>query len=132
MKTTNFENSKKLAEIGFKAETPFYWQKRMMGEGQYLMWHNPDHNIQEDLRDGETPAFILETILEALPDRILDKKSASSEERLQLFKDHICYDSEFVKYAKFITWKEGEESLADTAARLLITLAEQGIINFNK
>lgn len=117
MKTTSFEISKKLAEIGFEAETPAAaWRTHFQDEGIYG-WRS-DMN-----RKSWIPAYDLETILDALPKVIIsDLKLASPA-----FVCYGQYEEEFLSCDK----KEGE-NWADTAARLLILLHKKGLINFRK
>lgn len=127
MKTTNYENSKKLAEIGFKAET-----KNEVYNENYVV------NGEEPL-----PSYDLETLLEALPKEIeLDRDNNFKEGflKLQYGRWHIkgigyfCAEDAPIYLGGEIALAvsfEGNESLADTAARLLILLHEKNIINFN-
>lgn len=112
MKTTNFEISKKLAEIGFKPndEESKIWNY----EGQ-VKW--------------EYPAYDLETLIDALP------KNIGSNQQLRIWfgEDTFIGYQNWNGFVPELTIKQKEnESLADTAGRLLIKLHETGIINFKK
>lgn len=114
MKTTNYEISKKLAEIGFNGESET-WK------------HDPENFITGQ----KYWSYDLETLLEALPAKIETERGVFLLQMsiIPLNKDNrwlIGYSNE-----TDIEQKENE-SLADTAARLLIQLFEAGIINFNK
>ena len=120
MKTTNLEISKKLKEIGFDAETEHYW-------------HTINNKIElhHVARGGfgDYKSYDLETLIDALPKKIHDN--------LQL---RVWFDEyNFIGYQNWdgfvpkLTIKQKEnESLADTAGRLIIKLFEAGIINFKK
>ena len=144
MKTTNFEISKKLKEIGFEAESDFYWYCYDMGLG---MRHIADADGK-----GNVKAYVLETLLDALPDSITreyksnkDRTIKEFEEKLVIEKNKIwykCYDIETSDEANEY-WREyGYEqnisiyhyydSLANIAGKMLIKLFEAGLINFNK
>lgn len=147
MKTTNFEISKKLKEIGFEAEFNFHYKAT-----DHINLYDSGY---EDYKERNTPSYDLETLINALPDKITREYKSTEdgtikefEERLVITKNEIyykCYDigteddaneywREYGYYAKFSEvvkdWED--ESLADTAGRLLIKLHEAGIINFKK
>lgn len=127
MKTTSYEISKKLAEIGFKADAIFAWRKT---DGELLGY--PHHiNGEEMVLKHYYLAYDLETILDALPESILDKKTASFKEFLTLRTDGIFYECDLTVDHIGVE-REGNESLADTAARLLLKLVEKGILTFKK
>jgi hypothetical protein len=127
MKKTSYETSKKLAEAGFKAETEFYWVK--WNEGEPELVHEKE----------QTPALIekvgawdLETILEALPSEIDE-----GFRRLRVFPNFVdCEDKKMrigYYYSDFFGGairkiKSDNESLANTAARLLLSLHEKNLI----
>ncbi len=112
MKTTNFEVSKKLKEIGFNVETEYYWHD-INGKTEL------HHVAREGL--GDYKSYDLETILDAL-------KQTGKRIMIVVKSDiwGINFNYEFNIYSK------ENESLADTAGRLLIKLFEAGIVNFNK
>ena len=117
MKTTNFEVSKKLHELRFDKKSIFYYR---ISDKEFFINTPPDlKNVKEDF----LKSYDLETILGALPRetfKYLNGKIMSSE---MLF---ITQSSLFYGYGARLHWtKKGpNESLADTAARLLITLIE--------
>jgi len=116
MKTTNYENSKKLAEIGFKADTYFGYDR--FYQLDYPISNGSSHHIK---------AYDLETLLEALPAFIeLEYRKGA--------KNYYLLNGVGIGYAdtlEFFCHKQQNESLADTTARLLILLHEKNIINFN-
>ena len=127
MKKTSYETSKKLAEAGFKAETDFYWVKWNAGEPELV--HEKE----------QTPALIekvgawdLETILEALPSEIDE-----GFRRLCVFSNFVNDENKKMRigyyYSDFFgevirKIKSDNESLANTAARLLLLLHKKNLI----
>ena len=144
MKTTNFEVSKKLKEIGFEAEFNFHYKATDPV--------NLYDSGYEDYKEKNTPAYDLETLLKALPDSITREYKSTEdgtikefEERLLISKNEIwykCYDIETSDdaneywreygYEQNISIYNWYDSLANTAGKMLIKLFEAGIINFNK
>ena len=144
MKTTNYEISKKLKEIGFEADTDFYWY--CYDKGQEMR-----HIADADGR-GNVKAYDLETLLVALPDSIIREYKSNEdgtikefEEKLLINKREIwykCYDIETSDDANEF-WREYEyqqdisiyrwnDSLTNVAGKMLIKLFEAGLIKFNK
>ena len=110
MKTTSYEISKKLKEAGFEAETEYYWH----AINDKIELH---HVARAGL--GDVKAYDLETILDAL---------RQTRKRIMIVgkSDNwgINFDYEFNKYS------QENESLADTAGRLLLLLHEKNLIKF--
>lgn len=153
MKTTNLEISKKLKEIGFDAETFFFWTKApkltKTDKDRYVI--ALANNVDISKENEMFPAYHLETLIEALPEQITTEfkhfdtnEFMEFEETLKIYKSGIRYshnedDIDYIRtnYGYYSTFDlnvnewEGE-SLADTAGRLLIQLSEAGIINFKK
>jgi hypothetical protein len=131
MRTTNYEISKKLWEINFKANFDYVWDdkdKLIKGEQLNSQFYGTKKGLEEIIIKSQTwfPAYDLETILEALPDIIY------SSDDFGLKKNEIGYyyfDYDHVAHGLYIE-KEKDESLADTAARLLLLLVEKEIIKF--
>lgn len=135
MKTTSYEVSKRLKEIGFKAETKFCWQ---------VDYENDDTTLGcwFEIPQDQMPyfeyilAYDLETILEALPDSI-ECKRTKEEYRLTISPKSRGFVG-YYRMGKYLDHVFGvdirkpleTEPLADTAARLLIKLVEEKIINF--
>lgn len=138
MKVTSFEISKKLAEIGFKAETDKCWSKIRSSRLQDFELVTLDYQVPANC-DEWTLAYDLETILDALPKEIKnigylhlgwrDDLSDKSQWMIGYMND------EFESY-KISTIQEPllkpNESLANTAARLLIKLYEAGLVKFKE
>lgn len=117
MKKTNYELSKKLFEIGFKAKAEKCWAKVKNSRLADFELVNLDFKVP-DVCDEWFSAFDLETILEALPTKVFN---------FGLDGMSCLIDNEPLP---IIVIKRPNQSLADTAARLLITLHEKGIIKF--
>lgn len=104
MKVTSREVSQKLKEIGFRPN----------GVNSFFTDH---------------PSYYLETILEALP-----KSSTHSIELVMGISAGISYGRIIGRSSDVeseLILREENESLADTAARLLLLLHEKGIVKFN-
>lgn len=125
MKTTSYEISKKLAEIGFEGDAINYYR---IGESD-TVWHLLE--LQFEGIDNHYPAYDLETILEALRKvkwfncRIT--KSDVNFGYCEIYRDK----NKELQERTFSVSNLNDESLADTAARLLILLHEKGIVKFN-
>jgi hypothetical protein len=133
-KTTNFEISKKLAEIGFKAEAEKCWAKIRHSA---LEWNlvNLNFSVPENC-DVWILSYDLETLLDVLPREIPHKDHKklfgmmvhltisfiSRKDIVNIGYSFGCFD--------FIETKKVNESLADTAGRLIILLHEKNLIKF--
>ena len=131
MKTTSFEISKKLAEIGFEAKFDHCYSKQNPEQG---LWNK---SFEITCWEGEDisnyyPAFDLETILEALPKEIERDNGFNIGLRFW-WADGASWIG-YQNFSGFIITVDANqnESLTDTAARLLILLHEEGIVNFNE
>ena len=120
IKTTNYEISKKLAEIGFKAKAEKCWAKikhsvqhPSLSEFNLV---NLDFAVPQNC-DEWVLSHDLETLLDALPDTIGG--------RLMIHKEGMYYQEYMVEVQK-----QKNESLADTAGRLIINLYENNLIKF--
>jgi len=117
-KTTNYEISKKLAEIGFNQQTDFYWYCYDDGKGV--------RHIADADGKGNFKSYDLETLFDALPETI------RNNEELNLKKNEIGYffwDSDEI-FCSIGAHKQENESLADTAGRLIILLESKNLISF--
>ena len=132
MKTTNFEISKKLAEIGFEAEFNFHYKAT-----DHINLYDSGY---EDYKERNTPAYDLETLINALPKKIQFKQkeycfwmqwSGCSDclllgyvyNNLRAIELEVFYDPIYLPENK---------SLADTAGRLLILLWKKKLIKFKE
>ena len=119
MKTTNYEISKQLAEAGFKDDFEFGYTH----DGQFTNYYG---NIVSDRI--KTPAYDLETLLEALPSKIARGEGRSPTSSFIFTKDGIGYAQKpQIEFQEFINQQENE-SLADTAARLWLKLKQEGFV----
>ena len=118
MKVTNYEISKRLSEIGFRSD-PF---ERCYKKGEPLNLWNRAFEVScwgQDLSDYY-PAYELETLLEALPTKVI-----------RFGDDGIAIDNKSMALP-IISIKKPNQSLADCAAGLLVKLHEKGLIKFGE
>jgi len=120
-KTTNYEISKKLSEIGFNKETNFYYRKT-----DKELFINTPPNLK-DPEEFFLKSYDLETLLDALPKSIMGPDD-SSPDFLTLTKEYISYESYFTRDIQVDL--ELNEALADTAGRMIILLHKQNLIKF--
>lgn len=127
-KTTSYEISKDLKEIGFEANPFFYRQE-----------HNQDQVIIDatGAYDGAAiRCYDLETILDALPTEIEITKTTwiTITSKYNFIMSHnTLYYEEILEYPgdnndAYYYYREEGESLADTAARLLIKLIKDKVV----
>jgi len=138
MKTTSYKISKQLAEAGFKSWANFFWCE--LGEDLVKIHFSQSHSVPQSVKI--IVAYDLETILEALPERLTNENIFISRINyyLKLSKEEIWYENECdcdsdascPVNQRFELNRDKSESLADTAARLLILLHEKGLVNFNE
>lgn len=118
--TTNYENSKKLAEIGFVGES-----------------ETRKHDPENFMTGQKYWSYDLETLIESLPAFI---EYEDRTYHFWLWNEGMGYYPNYDKYSGEAAYDMDngifefaeDESLADTTARLLIQLFEAGIVNFNK
>lgn len=130
IKTTNYEISKKLAEIGFRAQCSYFYfhSDNNDCEASSLEKYGFDKINECDIEDKYYPAYDLETLLDALPKSIIGP-DASSPEFLTLTKEYISYESYSTLDCLQVDRKLNE-SLGDIAGRMLILLHENNLIKF--
>lgn len=126
MKVTSFELSKKLAEIGFKADYDYCYDKN---EDKCLWNKSFEIACWEGMDlDNYYPAFDLETILETLPYHI---KHNNFDYFLNLNQHFIAYCEDCGEESDLAgRVREVGDSLVDIAGRLFIRLHERGLIKF--
>jgi hypothetical protein len=128
MKVTGFLVSKKLAEIGFKAEAEKCWAKIGHSVSSEFVLVNLDFQVPQNC-DEWVLSYDLETLLDVLPHNfILEKKIKF----LNMNQSEIGYktgSSDIYDY-QLLYFRMKEESLADTAGRLIILLHEKNLIKF--
>ena len=151
MKTTNYEISKKLKEIGFNTPAEKCWAKIRLSKTQEFTLIPLTFDVFANC-DEWFPSYDLETLIDALPDSITREYKSNKdgtikefEEKLVIEKNKIwynCYDIETSDEANEY-WREyGYEqnisiyhyydSLANIAGKMLIKLFESKLIKFNK
>jgi len=128
-KTTNYEISKKLSEIGFNAGTDYL----CVEDGGEISCVNKFH-FSDYFRFGKAlcKSYNLETLLDALPEKI-----KVGESRYRTPQSKLFYFDKIIGYAKepkiefqFYCRIQENESLADTAGRLIILLESKNLIKF--
>ena len=151
MKTTNFEISKKLKEIGFNTPAEKCWAKIRLSKTEEFTLIPLTFDVFANC-DEWFPSYDLETLIDALPDSITREYKSNKDGTIKEFKEELvieknkirykCYDIETSDEANEY-WREyGYEhnisiyhyydSLANLAGKMLIKLFEAGLINFNK
>jgi hypothetical protein len=128
MKTTNLETSKKLKELGFEAKSDFFFAvDRNYKPVPYEVLHRNSFEPHEIER--LVPAYDLEKIIEAFPKTIkkenfnLNCCYALWHHKIKFFHDNL---------GEYQVEKKENESLANTAGRLLVKLLEDNIIKLGE
>lgn len=132
MRTTSYEISKKLWEIGFEAKF----------DDRFVHPIKPEEIQGDPAKYGfRYPAYDLDTILDALPKHIPCKRGKKEcEYDLDMSWGHGLLSIQYNLYDEvsgdiidsFQMIESGQdESTADTATRLLLELVEAGIVKFN-
>ena len=126
-KTTNPEISKKLKEIGFKADYDYLWGENKITKEVVML--SSDYDCYDyALNNNEiAPSYDLETLLDHINKSFFFDLSNINYDYKMKFTLYDQKDNE--KYTFEQNQKE-DESLADTAGRLIIKLHERGLINF--
>lgn len=134
MKVTSFEISKKLAEIGFGKSLKIDYGYDFGG----VLWNKYESS-------WIVPAYELGSIIDALPKKI-EMGGDTKELILNIANSELSYTTKDYCYyimspngtypdwlpEDIIVFRNKDESLADTAARLLIKLYEAGLIKFRE
>lgn len=131
-KTTNYEISKKLLEIGFKAKAEKCWAKIRHSISSEFNLVNLDFAVPQNC-DEWVLSYDLETLLDALPPKVGSYgyflMGIRKENPLMPFA--IGYNlADDENYGMLYCDKLQDESLADVAGRLLIILHEKNLIKF--
>lgn len=139
MKLTDFETSKKLDELGFRAESDYCYEKDDQEENE--VWSIPFELAWWDdfERERYYLAYDLETMLEALPQYIESETLNNKKDpcHFNMNKHMLCYinhgcDPIFEGVRHYTTCAiDKKESLANMAARLLINLIEDKIVKID-
>lgn len=139
MKTTSYEISKKLEEAGFSRQPFWIWTSE-----QCCAPYQTNH-------DGFR-SYDLETLLDALPDSITREYKSKEDGEIKEFKERLIIEKEEIHYSCddienaddanryfneygymqdiSLFKKFNDNSLADTAGRLLLLLHEKNLIKF--
>jgi len=136
MKVTNLKISEKLAEIGFKVETDFTWNREIINCGSASKEHIfIKYNNGWSSGHKLCPCYDLETIIDIFPLKIggygyfsIGARKDNPSMPFAVGYNLECDDD----YGMLFCDQKKDESLADCAARLLILLHEKELINFNK
>jgi hypothetical protein len=135
-KTTNYEISKKLAEIGFKAEAEKCWAKIRHSVSSEFVLVNLDFQVPQHC-DEWVLSYDLETLLDVLPKKMTNKYG--KEFTLKISFDvsnwiYYVYKNDYIflseNYIHCQMESEKNESLADTVGRFIILLHEKNLIKF--
>jgi len=124
MKTTNYEISKKLAEIGFRAECSYFYFHSDNNCKEKTLYNLEEFGFDKiddcDIDDKYYPAYDLETLLYFL------KKTEKEITIISKFKTRgVNFDNKIN-----IFQENDDESLADMLGRLIIILHEKNLIKF--
>jgi len=122
-KTTNYEISKKLAEIGFDKETNFYFTE--IAPDKFKAEYYTNNNKYFLLK-----SYDLETLLDVLPEKIKIGIDRTPQSVFYFDKISFGYAKEPKIQFQFYCRVQENESLADTAGRLIIELHEKNLIKF--
>jgi len=135
---TDLTTSKRLKELGVEMETNFCWVKYCLPSYDaptQLEYMGPEYYSPSPESDY-TKAYVLEQILEMLPKniKISNYNSISLYLKLHEIKDecYIKYMNHYLNEDMYHIKIIEDENLATTAARLLIKLIDDGIINLKE
>jgi hypothetical protein len=141
-KTTNFEISKKLAEIGFKVKTNAEkcWVKPRMSIYDNFTLTNFNFQVPAHCDDWFL-SYDLETLLDALPRNIsVMEEIYPTDFNLNIDLNENVQTISYIEEGTYRSLQEHHpeafivatqnESLADTAGRLIILLHEKNLIKF--
>lgn len=121
MKVTSFFVSQQLAEAGFKGKINYFYNK----DGKKLNYHHYEWKSIEDL---DIISFDLETILDALPEKIKTGFDRTPQSKFYFDKKCFGYAKEPKIEFQFYSSVQKNESLADCAARLWLMLKKEGLV----
>jgi hypothetical protein len=139
-KTTNFEISKKLAEIGFKAKAEKCWAKIRHSVSSEFYLVSLDFAVPQNC-DVWILSYDLETLLNALPRNIsVMEEIYPTDFNLNIDLNENVQTISYIEEGTYRSLQEHHpeafivatqnESLADTAGRLIILLHEKNLIKF--
>ena len=125
MKTTNYEISKKLKEIGFEADFNFHYKAT-----DSINLYDSGY---EDYKERNIPSYDLETILDALPKKIKFKEKEYCF-WMQWSGSSDCYIMGYVHGNLRATelevsrYDDENKSLADIAGEMWLILKKKGLM----
>jgi hypothetical protein len=122
-KTTNYEISKKLAEIGFDKETNFYFTE--IAPDKFKAEYYSNNNKYFLLK-----SYDLEILINALPEKIKVGIDRPPQSKFYFDKISFGYAKEPKIEFQFYCRIQENESLADTAGRMIILPHEKNLIKF--
>ena len=117
---TDLTTSQKLKKLGIEAETCFAWSLHRLTRA--CVW-DVQYTCRPILKSSGVKAYTLEQIWGMLPAARPNNNKYQSYSDLQMGDDFIGYPGTREEYMR-----NGGESLATTAARLLIKLKEEGLV----
>ena len=145
-KTTSYEISKKLKEVGFEAQSSFFWCR--LDKDLIRIHISQSHSVPESI--DKIKAYDLETILDALPDFIIREYKSKVNWEVKAFRERLIIEKEEIRYScddienaddanRFyqeygymqdisIFKKFNDKSLADTAGKMWLMLKEKGLV----
>jgi len=140
-KTTNFEISKKLAEIGFRDKCDYFYfhEDKNDYEASSIEAYGKDEIHDCDIEDKYYPSYDLETLLEFSFKYIADFKIFNDSVFIAEHYDDGCYqviDDLFVdrelsfKYVNDKRIREYKYNYAEIVAKLIILLYQKNLIEF--
>lgn len=123
MKTTNYEISKKLKEIGFEADFNFHYKAT-----DSINLYDSGY---EDYKERNIPSYDLETLLKAFPNITgIDYENGEIHYK-NSYTDYLSKRSGI--RTEFYYKMDKNELLVDAVGKLLLEeLREAGIVKFNK
>jgi hypothetical protein len=121
---TDLETSKRLKELGFEAETDFYWTITTIDEWNKNQWniiYFKDRGMAK--YEPTVPAYTLEQILNELPRNIMISQIVYdlSIDNYDIGYHNTLFKKTYIQFSK-------QNNLATAAAKLWIKLKEDKII----
>jgi hypothetical protein len=141
IKTTNYEISKKLAEIGFRAECSYFYFHSDNNDYEASSLEEFGYNkISDcDIEDKYYPAYDLETLLEFAFDYISDFKIFSdhvfiadywNDGKYEIIDELLVDREQSFKSVNGKVIREYKYNYAEIVAKLIILLYEKNLIKF--
>jgi hypothetical protein len=128
---TDLETSKRLKELGFEAETDFYWTITTIDEWNKNQWNIIYFKDRVMAKYEPTvPAYTLEQIINELPESYIDKFSYHKYLTIEKCGKSFYYEGEYSQPRSYEIDDEyvNNGNFATIAAKLWIKLKEDEII----